>query len=97
MPVQVFVLYCDTMHEHGSESDGHVLFCVTVSNASGTCIEIKLNLFGNLCRAEQTLTVCLSRHRLKQIKLCFNSRAGCEQHCAQMEGFVFSHIKSVDC
>ena len=40
----------------------------------------------SLCRAEQhpllyivpLVSVCSSRHELKQIKLCFNSRAGCE-------------------
>ena len=38
------------------------------------------------------VSVCSSQHGLKQIKLCFNAGAGVRQHCAQMEGFAFSHI-----
>ena len=53
----------------------------------------------NLCQAEQTLTIgTLSRHRLKQIKLCFNSRAGYEaalrsdgRLCLQSH-YIHSHI-----
>ena len=33
------------MHDHGTESCGHVLFRVTRGNTSGTCIKIRFNLF----------------------------------------------------
>ena len=54
--MHVFVLNCNTMHDHGTESRSHVLFRVTRGNTSGTCIETRFNLF-NLCPAEQILTI----------------------------------------
>ena len=55
--MHVFVLNCNTMHEHGTESRGHVLFCVTRGNTSGTCIETRFNFCFNLGLDEQTLTI----------------------------------------
>ena len=81
--MHVIVLNCNPMHDHGTESRGHVLFRVTRVNTSGTCIETRFNL----CRTEANnhywyivllVSVSSSQHGLKQIKLCFNSRAGCE-------------------
>ena len=51
--MHVIVLNCNTMHDHGTESRGHVLFRVTRGNTSGTCIETRFNLF----QAKQTLTI----------------------------------------
>ena len=70
------------MHDHGTESRGHVLFRVTRGNTSGTCIETKFNLFQSGSSRTNTHyeRVCSSRQGLKQIKLCFNARAGCEAH-----------------
>ena len=84
--MHVFVLNCNTIHDHGTESRGHVLFRVTRGNTSGTCIETRFNLFQSVSSRTNThsryivplVSVCSSRHGLKQIKLCFNSRAGCE-------------------
>ena len=39
-------------------------------------------------------SVCSARHRLKQIKPCFNTRAGCET-ALRSEDFAFSHINSM--
>ena len=52
----------------------------------------------NLRRAKQTLAIgtlyhlvfVSSQHRLKQIKLCFNSRAGCEG-AVRSDGRLFLH------
>ena len=74
------------MHDHGTETHGHVLFHVTRCNASGTCIETRFNLFQSVSSQTNThywyivplVSVCSSQHELKQIKLCFNSRVGCE-------------------
>ena len=74
------------MHDHGTESRGHVLFRVTRGNTSGTCIETRYNLFQSVSNRTNThywyiepiVSVCSSQHGLKQIKLCFNSCAGCE-------------------
>ena len=74
------------MHDHGTESRGHILFRVTRGNTSGTCIETRFNLFQSVSSRTNTrywyivplVSVCSSRHGLKQFKLCFNSRAGCE-------------------
>ena len=80
------VLNCNTMHDHGTESHGHVLFRVTRGNTSGTCIETRFNLFQSGSSRTNIhywyivllVSVCWSQNGLKQIKLCFNSRAGCE-------------------
>ena len=50
-----------------------------------------------LCRLYNVpiVSVCSSQHGLKQIKPCFNARTGGRQHCAQMEGFDFSHINLI--
>ena len=69
-----------------TESHGHVLFRVTRGNTSGTCIETRFNLFQSVSSRTNThyfyiiplVSVCSSRHGLKQNKLCFNSRASCE-------------------
>ena len=74
--MHVKVLNWNTMHDHGTESRGHVLFRVTRGNTSGMCIETRSNLFQSV--SSQTNTIGESQHGLKQIKLCFNSRAGCE-------------------
>ena len=74
------------MHDHVTESRGHVLFRVTRGKTSGTCIETRYNLFQsessrtNTCYwyIEPIVSISSSQHALKQIKLCFNSRAGCE-------------------
>ena len=84
--MHVIVLNCNTIHDHGTESHGHVLFRVTRDNTSGTCIETMFNLLKSVSSQTNThywyivplVSVCSSRHRLKQIKLCFNSRAGFE-------------------
>ena len=54
--MHVFVLYCNTMHDHGTESRGHVLFRVTRGNTSAGALKQGLICF-NLCRAKQTLTI----------------------------------------
>ena len=71
----------ETMHDHGTES--HVLFRVTVSNASGMCFKICVEP-----NSVPIVSVCLARHRLKQIKLSFNAHPGCEAALRS----VFSHI-----
>ena len=81
-----FELKRNTMHDHGTESHGHVLFRVTRGKTSGTCIETRFNLFQSVSSRTNThywyivplVSVCSSRQGLKQIKLCFNSRHGCE-------------------
>ena len=83
--MHVTVLNCNTMHDHGTESRGHVLFRVTRGNTSGTCIETRFYLFQSVSSQTNThywyivplVSVCSSQHGLKQIKLCFK-RAGCE-------------------
>ena len=83
------------MHDHVNESRGHVLFRVTRGNSSGTCIE-------TICvepYKHSLLVHCIgsSQHGLKQIKLCFKIHVPVvRQHCAQMEGYAFSHIKHID-
>ena len=82
----VIVLNCNTMHDHGTESHGHVLFRDTRGNTSDMCIETKFNLFQSVSSQTNThywyivplVSVCSSQQGLKQIKLFFNSRAGCE-------------------
>ena len=84
--MHVIVLNCNTMHDHGTESRGHVLFHVTRGNISGTCIETRFNLFQSVSSRTNThywyivliVSVYSSQHGLKQINLCFNSRAGYE-------------------
>ena len=78
--------HCNTMHDHGTESRGHGLFRVTRGNTSGMCTETRFNLFQSVSSRTNThdwyivplVSVCWSRHGLKQIKLCFNSRPGYE-------------------
>ena len=75
------------MHDHGTESHGHALFCVTRGNTSGMCIETRFNLFQSVSSQTNThdwyivplMSVCSYHHGLKQIKLCFNKHAGCEE------------------
>ena len=98
--MHVFVLYCNTMHDHGTESRGLVLFCVTRGNTSGTCIETRFNLFQSVSSRTNThywyivplVIVCSSQHELKQIKLCFNSHAVCEAALRSDGRLSFSHI-----
>ena len=74
------------MHDHGTESHGHVLVRVTRGNTSGMCIETRFNMFQSVSSQTNThywyivqlVSVSSSQHGLKQIKLCFNSHAGCE-------------------
>ena len=71
--MHVFVLYCNTMHDHGTESPGHVLFRVTTGNSSGTCLETRFNLFQSALNRTNThywyivplVSVCLAQHGLK--------------------------------
>ena len=47
----------------------------------GATLPAKFNLFQSVSSRTNTdywYSVCSSQHGLKQIKLCFNSRAGCE-------------------
>ena len=83
--MHVIVLKCNTMHDHGTESHGHVLFRITRGNISGNLEKsVEPNKHSLLvhCTISQlvhcTISECLSQHELKQIKLCFNSHAGCE-------------------
>ena len=85
------------MHDHGTESRGHVLFRVTRGNTPGTCIETRFNLFQSVlsqtnthyCYIVPLVSVCLAQHGLKQIKLISIHVPVVRQHCAQMEGFAF--------
>ena len=55
----VILFECSTgvaMHDHGTESRGHVLFRVTRGDTSGTCIETRFNLFQSVS-SQQTLTI----------------------------------------
>ena len=52
--MHVFMLNCNTMHDHGTESRGHVLFRVTRGNTSGTCIETRFNLFQSVSSRTNT-------------------------------------------
>ena len=64
------------MHDHGTESRGHVLFHVTRGNTSGTRIETRFNLFQSVSSRTNIhywyivpiVSVCLSQHGLKQIE-----------------------------
>ena len=85
--MHVTVLNCNTMHDHGTESHGHVLFRVTRGNTSGTCIETRFNLFQSVSSQTNThywyivplVSVCFISTRIEtNFKLCFTSRASCE-------------------
>ena len=52
--MHVFVLNCNTMHDHRTESHGHVLFRITRGNTSGTCIETRFNLFQSVLSRTNT-------------------------------------------
>ena len=87
--MHVFELNCNTMHDHETESRGHVLFRVTRGNTSGTCIETRFNLFQSVSSRIKTLLVHCT------ISECLFVSTRIEiNHCAQMEGFAFSHISS---
>ena len=99
--MHVFVLYCNTMLDHGTESRGHVLFRVTRGNTSGTCIETRFNLFQSVSSRTNNhywyivVSVCSSRHGWKQIKLVSMHVPVVRQHCAQIEGFAFNRITAL--
>ena len=54
------------MHDHGTESGGHVLFRVTRANTSGTYIETRFNLFQSVSSQNKTHYWYLV-HGLKQM------------------------------
>ena len=88
------------MHDHGTESHGHVLFRVTRGNTFGMCIETRYNLFQSVSSQTNThywhivpvVSVCLSQHGLKELNFVSIHVLVVRQHYAQMAGFALSHI-----